>query len=472
MTQIIKIDPNNFELGDLLPAAYALKNGGTCVFPTETVYGLGAGAFFDDSVKKIFEAKGRPSDNPLIVHIADMEDVYSLCSEVPEKAERLMKRFWGGPLTIIMKRNPMIPDSVTAGLDTVGIRLPSHPVASTLIRLCGFAIAAPSANISGKPSITSGKYAIEELDGKVDVIISGGDCNYGIESTVIDMTCEPPVILRPGAITQNEIINEIGMVELGGYSDKPKCPGMKYTHYAPDAPLYVIEGRRDNLASRINKISGGNFEQTGVLGYDLDMKDLRTPYKLFAGNNVKEYAASLFYNLREFNRMGVSKIYAVPPEKGGLGDAVLNRLYKAAGGKTITFKNILFVCTGNTCRSPMAAAILAKEKPWYNVFSRGINVLAPSPASAEAVEVMNEMGLDISSHRSEQLTRDDLMRADIIFTMTENHNHLILRRYPEFTGRVFTLSPGNDIVDPFGRDIFAYRACARQIERLIKEQNI
>jgi L-threonylcarbamoyladenylate synthase len=332
MTKILTVNALNPNYEVLSEAAYALSRGKLCAFPTETVYGLGANALLRDAAMKIYAAKGRPADNPLIVHIADKEDVYYICSNVPESAEILMEQFWGGPLTLIMNKSDKIPYSVTAGLETVAVRLPSHPVANALIKLCGFPIAAPSANISGKPSPTIARHVIDDLYGRVDYIIDGGSCFYGLESTVLDLTADTPAILRPGAVTAEELELVLGGITFGGENGTVKSPGTKYKHYAPKAPLFVVEG---DAPSIINKTDSKCYNKAGVLNYGYNSESFPGKTVLSAGSTPSEYAARLFYILREFDNLAVDVIYAVPPESGEIGDAVLNRLYKAAGGKVI-----------------------------------------------------------------------------------------------------------------------------------------
>ena len=230
-TKVIKVNPNDFELSCIEEAANAIKNGGLCAFPTETVYGLGANALSEEAVSKIFKAKGRPQDNPLIVHIADLSDLEPLVKKIPKKAEKIANHYWGGPITIIMERSDKIPASVSAGLSTVAIRFPSHPVATALIKLSGVPIAAPSANLSGKPSPTTARHVAEDMMGRADVIIDGGSSFFGVESTVLDATVSPLAILRPGAVTREEL-SELLHEEVvwGGGDGVPKSPGMKYKH--------------------------------------------------------------------------------------------------------------------------------------------------------------------------------------------------------------------------------------------------
>lgn len=325
----IKANPLDFKEEQLLPAAAVLQSGGICAFPTETVYGLGANAFDAAAVAKIFKAKGRPQDNPLIVHVADPGQLDGICTVTP-LAEKLIARFWGGPLTLILPKTERVPAAVTAGLDTVAVRMPSHPIANALLRLCGLPVAAPSANLSGKPSPTRAAHVLADMDGRADCIIDGGDCLWGVESTVLDLTVSPPAILRPGAVTKEEIAAEIGAVVYGTGVGAPKSPGMKYTHYAPDAPVFIAEG--PDAAGRIAE-AAKTFRRPGVLYYNCTAPAL--PVAISAGSTAAEYAAQLFFALREFDRQGADVIFAMPPAEGGMGDAVRNRLFKSAGGKTI-----------------------------------------------------------------------------------------------------------------------------------------
>ncbi len=326
---LIEVNPHSFSDTQLMPAAAILQSGGICAFPTETVYGLGANAFDEAAVAKIFKAKGRPQDNPLIVHVSEREQLSDICHVTP-LAEKLMDKFWGGPLTLILPKTDKVPNCVTAGLSTVAVRMPSHPIANALIRLSGVPIAAPSANLSGKPSPTSAAHVIADMEGRADAIIAGGDCLWGVESTVLDLTVSPPAILRPGAVTKEELSAEIGEVIYGTGVGAPKSPGMKYTHYAPDAPVYIAEG--DGALERIIE-AAREYAHPGILYYGIEKPSL--PISLSAGSTPAEYAARLFFSLRTFDEMGADVIFAMPPSEGGMGDAVRNRLFKSAGGKTV-----------------------------------------------------------------------------------------------------------------------------------------
>ncbi len=328
-TVYLSIDASNPDEKLLSMAADVIKKGGLVAFPTETVYGLGADSFNPSAVKKIYEAKGRPSDNPLISHIASMDDVFLLAREVPEDAKKLMEAFWGGPLTIILKRKENVPGIISAGLDTVSVRMPSHSIANALIKLSGTAIAAPSANLSGSPSPTSFAHCKSDLDGRVDMIIDGGDCQIGVESTVVDMTREVPVILRPGAVTKEDIINVCGDCIMGGeYADAPKCPGMKYVHYSPDAEVFAVEDIENFTA-----FEKGN--DVGVIAYEKYKSVFGSVKFLSAGGSDMEYAARLFYLLRKADEEKIKTVYAQLPENLGIGTAIRNRLLKSAGGRVI-----------------------------------------------------------------------------------------------------------------------------------------
>ncbi len=324
-------------------AGKMIRAGGIVAFPTETVYGLGASAYDDDAVRKIYEAKGRPSDNPLIVHIADVCDVQKVAREVPELAKKILDKFAPGPFTLILKKRLDISDTVTAGLDTVGVRIPSHSVARAFIRAAGVPIAAPSANLSGKPSPTREKHVIHDMNGRVDAIICGGESSVGVESTIIDLTCDVPTILRPGGITVEELAEVCGEARVDknvlksvSANEQPKCPGMKYKHYAPDADVTVIEGGRKSTEEKISELvlkTKAEGKTVGVLAID----GYWTEPDLFisSGDNNKQFASRLFDALREFDEKNISTVFVQFCLEDSYGLAVKNRLYKSAGNNII-----------------------------------------------------------------------------------------------------------------------------------------
>ena len=337
-TKLIKIESEEDYI-KLKEAAKHLKAGSLVAFPTETVYGLGANALDSDAVKNIFIAKGRPSDNPLIVHIYDICQVKSLAEEVTPKAKTLMEAFWPGPLTVIVRRKNCVPDSVTAGLDTVAIRMPSNEVARKLLEMSGVPVAAPSANTSGKPSPTKAMHVFDDLNGKIPYIIDGGDSEVGLESTVIDTTEDIPKILRPGGVTKRQIEEVIGEVlydpALSDPSKTPKAPGMKYKHYAPKAELTVILGKNAKQeAEKLAKKSMAENVKTGVIC--AESEELNADFVIKCGNTAAEYASKIFAALREMDNLGAEKIYAVLSFDGdGIETAIKNRIFKAAAGRVV-----------------------------------------------------------------------------------------------------------------------------------------
>ena len=327
-------------------AGEIIRKGGLVAFPTETVYGLGGDALNPESSRKIYAAKGRPSDNPLIVHICRLEDIDLIVSEIPPEAEKLAEAFWPGPLTMIFRKNSLVPKETTGGLDTVAIRFPSNRIAQALIDASGGFIAAPSANRSGKPSPTLAKYCREDLDGRVEMIIDGGEVGIGLESTIIDLTDGEPTILRPGYIDQKKLEAVLGNVQVDrtlidpDSGVAPKAPGMKYRHYAPKGELVIIEGERDKVVEEINKAAGYNADhglKTGVICTDETAGLYRADSVKSAGPRSDELsiARSLFRILREFDDEQVDRIYSESFGGGNLGQAIMNRLMKAAGHKLV-----------------------------------------------------------------------------------------------------------------------------------------
>lgn len=364
-TIIQKIDATNMASSDFKEAAELLRNGKLVAFPTETVYGLGGNAYDSTASARIYAAKGRPSDNPLIVHISCFDEILPLVEAVPQNARVLADRFWPGPLTMILNKSDRIPKETTGGLDTVAIRMPSHPIANRLIKEAGIPIAAPSANASGRPSTTKAEHVIEDLDGRIDMIIDGGSSDIGLESTIVDLTVEPALILRPGYITiemLREVIPDIEydkavLKRMRDDSIVAKAPGMKYRHYAPKGELTIFEGDTDAVSKAIGKAAEEKLRSgysVGILTSDElagsyeDLKkyvtDGKKPHEngalyikdIGSRENEAEIAAGLFDALRYFDEVGAEFIYAEAFNDGGLGQAIMNRLMKAAGYHVIT----------------------------------------------------------------------------------------------------------------------------------------
>jgi len=339
-TRIIRADDEE----GLSKAAQALKNGKLVAFPTETVYGLGANAYDPEAVKRIFEAKGRPGDNPLIVHISDKGQLKDIVLEVPENARKLMDKFWPGPLTLVLKKSDAVPDVVTAGLDTVAVRMPDNIVALRLIELSGVPVAAPSANLSGRPSPTSAMHVAKDLTGRIEYIIDGGSCSVGVESTVLDVTGDIPVILRPGGVTYEmigEVCGKVDVYKVGAKAaEKPRSPGMKYRHYSPEADVILVEGENARVVDEINKQVSLAHEKNlkvGVLASEENAGLYKADVVLPAGSakRPEEIASRLFDCLRKFDDLKVDIIYSETFGEKGIGRAVMNRLKKASAGKII-----------------------------------------------------------------------------------------------------------------------------------------
>lgn len=342
-TKVIKIDLEN-KLEQLKIGAKVIKSGGLVAFPTETVYGLGANGLDQDAVGKIFKAKGRPQDNPLILHVSSKEEVEDLVETIPLEAELLMERFWPGPLTMIFKRTNMVPDIITGGLDTVAIRMPNHPIALKLIELSQVPLAAPSANTSGRPSPTLADHVIEDLYGKIDLIIDGGSAGIGVESTVIDMSKDTPIILRPGGVTLEDLRELIPNVQedvsIVKADQAPLSPGQKYKHYAPRASMFVFTGEVEKVVKAI-KNQGEKFskegKQVGILATEETKNMYNTGFVISVGSRQDKstIAYNLFNTLRLFDKEDVDVILAEGVESSGIGKAIMNRLRKAASGRII-----------------------------------------------------------------------------------------------------------------------------------------
>ncbi len=345
-TKVIKVSEESFEGEDLLEAGEIIKNGGLVAFPTETVYGLGGDALNAKSSAKIYHAKGRPSDNPLIVHIAEWEDIYKITTKVPESGMKLAKAFWPGPLTMIFEKNDQVPFETTGGLNTVAVRMPSHKVAREFIRAAGGFVAAPSANISGRPSPTLAKYVIEDMDGRIEMIIDGGEIGIGLESTIVDLTVNPPMILRPGFVTAEMVKKVLGDVQCDVTMMEvkkdvaPKAPGMKYRHYAPKGDLCIVTGEYPKVIDYINtqvQLAKAEGKRTGVIATSETEKFYHADIVKNVGSRADEetIAKGLYRVLREFDDEDVEVMFTESFDTCGMGQAIMNRLLKAAGHKVI-----------------------------------------------------------------------------------------------------------------------------------------
>ncbi len=341
-TIVQKVDRARIDHAAMEEAGHILRSGGLVAFPTETVYGLGGDALDESAARRIYEAKGRPSDNPLIVHIADMEHLEEIVAEIPEAARKLAKAFWPGPLTMIFRKSVRVPYGTTGGLDTVAVRMPSDKIALELIRQGGGYVAAPSANTSGRPSPTTAQHVYEDLQGRIPLILDGGPVEIGLESTIVDLTEDVPVILRPGYISLEMLQAILGEVRMdrGLIADdsnvRPKAPGMKYRHYAPRADLKIVEGSQEQVISYINERAASG-KRVGVICTEETKKCYPRGDVKCVGSRRDELSIAnhLFAILREFDTDGVEEIYSESFEAPGLGQAIMNRLLKAAGHQRV-----------------------------------------------------------------------------------------------------------------------------------------
>jgi len=328
--QTLRLKADGKDREPIETAAGILRKGGIVAFPTETVYGLGGNGLNPETIRRIFEVKGRPQDNPVILHIPSPEMLAGLAANIPAPAERLIENFWPGPLTLVLPRHPDVPLETTAGLDSIGIRIPDHPIALDLIRSCGFALAAPSANLSGRPSPTRAEHVIEDLDGRIDAVLDCGSTRLGIESTVLDLTTQAPTILRPGGVSLSqlrEIVPEIRPLQPDD-NEPVKSPGTKYKHYAPRAELILIEGDAAEGRTEIEKRLADSA-RTAVL--TTTSNHYRAAACHFLGSTPDQIGPRLFDLLRQLDRQGVERILVELPHETQLDDAIINRLRKAAG---------------------------------------------------------------------------------------------------------------------------------------------
>ena len=339
-TRIVKIDPENINIKEIAELGRILTDGGLVCFPTETVYGLGANAFSSDAVSNIFKAKGRPSDNPLIVHVSSLSMIEEVSSDFNETAKTIASHFMPGPITLVLKKSDCICDAVSAGLSTVGVRFPKHPVAQELITKSGTPIAAPSANISGSVSATTFSDVYRDLNGRVAGIVQGDDCEFGIESTVLDVTGDTPVILRPGSVTLEMLQAVIPTTRLhpslvaGTKVEKPASPGMKYTHYSPKAEVFLVTGEMNNIISHFEN----HLKDSECLFLFLEEYDSFSKNKMCLGtkSDLNQMAHLIFRLLKQADLDGYQTIYIPAVAEEGVGLSVMNRLKKSSGGKVLS----------------------------------------------------------------------------------------------------------------------------------------
>ncbi len=348
-------------------AAEILKKGGTVAIPTETVYGLAASAYSDEAIKKVFEAKGRPQDNPLIVHIAEMSQLDGIVADFPRTAKQLAERFWPGPLTMVLPKGERVCDSVSGGLSTVAVRMPANPVAAAVIKESGLPLAAPSANLSGSPSPTKAEDVIADLEGRIDAVVCSGHSDVGVESTVISLVTDPPRLLRPGKVTAEElrelipdlVIDKAVLSELKA-GERAASPGMMYKHYSPKTEVYLVEAQSEDFCRFVNA-SG----DSAAICFSEDAPKIEKPVlSIGAADNEAEQARLIFDRLRESDTLGVKTVYVHAPKKSGIGLAIYNRLIRAAGFKVIKPKFILGL-TGPTGAGKTTACKLAKERGFH-----------------------------------------------------------------------------------------------------------
>ena len=484
-TKIIKIDKNQINEEVIKEAGALLREGKLVAFPTETVYGLGADALQEEAAKRTYEAKGRPSDNPLIVHIADYDDLKKIAINIPPETDMLAAHFWPGPLTMIFQKSDIVPYGTTGGLDTVAVRMPVDPIAQALIREAGGFVSAPSANTSGRPSPTTAQHVEEDLNGKIDMILDGGTVDIGLESTILDMTVSPPMILRPGAITEEMYEKVIGPVNVDqtllseNSTQAPK---------APKAKLMIVEGdlREEILAIRqLAYEADRKGHPVGIIATSetLPFYNHGIVKNIGTRENEKSIARNLYGVLREFDEENVDTIYSESFAVQGMGTAIMNRLEKAAGHLRISasevvklqkYRRITFVSGTDSARGPMCAELLrhCDLKQEYVIDSRGMVVLFPEPANQKAEAVMKSVQMTLEGHSSLQLDPEEIQEDTLILTIDQSEKEKILAEC-DASENVYTLNEftgdNTEIPDPYGKPLTAYGECLEVLERIIKK---
>ncbi len=468
-TQVILVDQASGH-GELVKAGQALAQGALVAFPTETVYGLGASAFLPGAVAEIFRLKGRPADNPLIVHLLSADWLDRVAGQIPELFWPLYQAFSPGPLTYVLPRHPSIPDIVTSGLHTVAVRFPSQRAARDLLQAAGVPIVAPSANLSGRPSPTRARHVLDDFAGRIPFLIDDGPCEVGVESTVLDLTCDPPKILRPGKITARAILEATG-IGVDHAEEKPlgtpRSPGMKYRHYAPDARVAIA------MPDEEGEVAGALLElarqEEGPVGLFLSEAAWESIHQELTGANAYTYEGerdpeaatrALYDALRTLDSLGVELIVA----EGFAGEeasAYMDRLKRASEVKPAT-RQVLFICEGNTCRSPMAEAIFNDrfESEDVRASSAGLAVIAGQVMADQSVQALAEWGIEAQGRRARQLRARAVRDADLIVTMTENQRSRLAHYFPEAEAKLLSMAAfldGREVSDPYGQPLYAYR---------------
>lgn len=493
-TIVKKIDKNQIEEQVIEEAGEILKSGGLVAFPTETVYGLGADALNEEAARKTYEAKGRPSDNPLIVHIARLSYLDKIVKDIPKKAVDLAGMFWPGPLTMIFEKSGLVPYGTTGGLETVAVRMPDDAAARALIVAGGGYISAPSANTSGRPSPTSAKHVEEDMDGRIDMILDGGSVDIGVESTIVDMTVTPPMILRPGAITKEMLEGVIGEVQVDAAllsessEEAPKAPGMKYRHYAPKAQLKIVQGTLRDEVHAIKQLAYGKYREgkkVGIIASAETFSQYTTGLVKNIGTreNQVSIAKNLYKILREFDEEDVNYIYSESFAIDGIGQAIMNRLEKAAGHQIIDaarvaseqkYRRVVFVSKSDNSRGPMAAELLRNQKliQEYEIESRGMIVLFPEPPNPKAEAIMKSHRMTLEGHETVLFGEDDLDEDTLVLTMEENQKWKIITDY-EYVKHVYTLGEyveiEKEIPSAYGQPLVEYGKSFEILKEMVEK---